>query len=340
MSQKKYETIVGGFVVATLLLLMTMVLIIAQQERLFEKRLEYRTVFKNIGGLKEGAEVRLSGVTVGSVKKVSFDRQGNIIVGFEVLAEYRERLRADSKATIGYIGLLGDMCLDLTSGSPEVAVLPPGSTIPSIEPLALTTMIERATPSLEEIEKILANLTKITTSWADDQGTLNCMINQLKDIVTKINEGKGSLGQLVNDPGLYKDLRQAVSGTEKIIASLNDQEGLMAALLHDQQLKAEAQKSIADLKATLENFRQASNNFRQLSERLPVALKKGEDFIDHLNRAGAGLPELVTSGQSLLHDADDVAQAAQKSWLLRRHIPQKTEKTIRMERQLPEAGKP
>ncbi|OPX19186.1 MAG: hypothetical protein BZ151_10570 [Desulfobacca sp. 4484_104] len=114
----------------------------------------------------------------------------------------------------------------------------------------------------------------------------------------------------------------------------------MAALLHDQQLKAEAQKSIADLKATLENFRQASNNFRQLSERLPVALKKGEDFIDHLNRAGAGLPELVTSGQSLLHDADDVAQAAQKSWLLRRHIPQKTEKTIRMERQLPEAGKP
>ncbi|OPX19432.1 MAG: hypothetical protein BZ151_09265, partial [Desulfobacca sp. 4484_104] len=126
MSQKKYETIVGGFVVATLLLLMTMVLIIAQQERLFEKRLEYRTVFKNIGGLKEGAEVRLSGVTVGSVKKVSFDRQGNIIVGFEVLAEYRERLRADSKATIGYIGLLGDMCLDLTSGSPEVAVLPPG----------------------------------------------------------------------------------------------------------------------------------------------------------------------------------------------------------------------
>ncbi|OPX19185.1 MAG: hypothetical protein BZ151_10565, partial [Desulfobacca sp. 4484_104] len=70
-----------------------------------------------------------------------------------------------------------------------------------------------ATPSLEKIEKILANLTKITTSWADDQGTLNCMINQLKDIVTKINEGKGSLGQLVNDPGLYKDLRQAVSGT-------------------------------------------------------------------------------------------------------------------------------
>ena len=340
MNQKKYETIVGVFVVGTLLLLMAMVLIIAQQERLFEKRLEYRTVFKNIGGLKEGAEVRLSGVTVGSVRKISFDPKGNIIVEFEVLAEYRERIRKDSKASIGYLGLLGDMCLDITSGSPEVAMLPPGSTISSIEPLALTTFIERATPSLEDIQKILANLNKITASWADEQGTLNRMVNQLKDITTKINEGQGSLGKLVNDPALYNDLRQAISGTEKVITSLNTQEGLLATLLHDQEFKAEAQESMAVLKATLENFRQASDKFRKMAEKMPVAVEKGENFLDHLNRAGAGLPELVNSGQMLINDADDVAQAAQKSWLLRRHIPKKEEKTIRLDREIQGSNRP
>ncbi|MFP3868265.1 MAG: MlaD family protein [Desulfobacteraceae bacterium] len=340
MSQKRYETVVGIFVVATLLLLLAMVLIVAQQERLFEKRLEYQTVFHNIGGLKEGAEVRLSGVTVGSVKKISFDPGGNIIVEFEVLAEYRERIRRDSKATIGYIGLLGDMCLDITSGSPEVAALPPGSTIPSVEPLDLTVFLERATPSLENLQNILANLNKITASWADERGTLNRMIKQLNEITVKINEGQGSLGMLVNDPGIYNDLRKAIAGTERIIASLNDQKGLMATLLHDPKFKSEAQKSIAALKASLENFRQASQNFRTMLEKMPAAVEKGEDFLEHLKRAGAELPELVNSGQMLINDADDVAQAAQKSWLLRRHIPEKTEKTIRMDREIQRGNKP
>lgn len=340
MIQKRYETTVGIFVVATLLVLLAMVLIVAQQERLWEKRLEYRAVFKNIGGLKEGAEVRLSGVTVGSVRKVFFDPQGNIIVEFEVLDEYRERIRQDSKATIGYIGLLGDMCLDISSGSPQVAVIPPGGTIPSVEPLQLATILERAAPSLEDVQKILANLAKFTTSLADETGDLNRTINQLSEITTKINAGKGSLGMLVNDPRLYKDLRQAVSGTEKVIASLNTREGLMATLLHDKKFNAQARNSMADLKATLENFRQVSDNFRKLADRMPGAMKKGESFLDHLVRAGAGLPELVTSGQGLVRDADEVAKAAQKSWLLRRYIPKKEEKTILMEQEIQGGRKP
>ena len=55
-------------------------------------------------------------------------------------------------------------------------------------------------------------------------------------------------------------------------------------------------------------------------------------FLDSLNKAGAVLPELVDSGQELVEDADKVAKAAQKSWLLRRNIPKPKEHTIRLER--------
>ena len=57
MIQRKYETIVGLFVVASLAALLVMVVIIAQQERLWQEHVEYRAIFKNISGLKIGSEI-------------------------------------------------------------------------------------------------------------------------------------------------------------------------------------------------------------------------------------------------------------------------------------------
>ena len=67
MISKKYETIVGLFVVTSLVALLVMVLIIAREEGLWQDYIQYKAVFKNISGLKRGSEVRLAGVTVGSV---------------------------------------------------------------------------------------------------------------------------------------------------------------------------------------------------------------------------------------------------------------------------------
>ena len=49
---RRYETIVGIFVVASLVVLLIMVLIIARQEGLFQQYVEYKATFKNVSGLK------------------------------------------------------------------------------------------------------------------------------------------------------------------------------------------------------------------------------------------------------------------------------------------------
>jgi phospholipid/cholesterol/gamma-HCH transport system substrate-binding protein len=98
MMQRKYETIVGLFVVASLAALLVMVVLIAQEERLWQEHVGYQAIFKNISGLKAGSEVRLAGVTVGSVKEITINPQGQIVVTFEVLAKYQSRIRQDSRA--------------------------------------------------------------------------------------------------------------------------------------------------------------------------------------------------------------------------------------------------
>ena len=126
MIARRYETIVGIFVVASLAALLVMVLIVAQQEGLFQEYVKYRTIFKNVSGLKAGSEVHLAGVTVGNVLSTAINPEGNIVVTFQVLKKNSDRIREDSRSTIGFMGLLGDKSLDLTSGSLNKAADSPG----------------------------------------------------------------------------------------------------------------------------------------------------------------------------------------------------------------------
>ena len=54
-------------------------------------------------------------------------------------------------------------------------------------------------------------------------------------------------------------------------------------------------------------------------------------FSTDLKKAGKGLPGLVTEAETTVSDVDKTAKAAQKSWLLRRNVPQPKEHTIRMD---------
>jgi phospholipid/cholesterol/gamma-HCH transport system substrate-binding protein len=334
MIQRKYETVVGVFVVATLIVLMGMVLLIAQQKRLWEDREPYKAVFKNTTGLKVGSEVRLSGVTVGDVKKISFDATGNIIVEIEVAQKYKDRIREDSKATIGSIGLLGDMSFNITSGSSSLPPIPPGGIIPSIEPLELSTFLEKAAPAMTDVQKGLANFRKITDSLVEQKDQMAQLIVNMQEMFLKINRGQGSLGKLINEPKLYDNLNQTISETQKFVSSLNSQKGLLGTILHDPKFNAQGHRSMNDLKASLENLRQATERIQEASVQFPSIAQKSESFLDYLNKAGSRLPALMNSGEGLISDADTVAKAAQKSWLLRRHIPQEKERTIVIDREI------
>lgn len=314
MIQRKYETIVGIFVVGSLAALLVMVLIIAQQERLWEKHVEYRAVFKNISGLKEGSEVRLAGVTVGNIKKIVIDTQGQIIVTFEVIGKYSSRVRQDSRATIGFQGLLGDKSLDLSAGSPEQPEIAAGGQVASVEPWDITELLAKATPTLENVTKILNNLASISESLTKPGGNFEKSMEEVRQIVAKINAGQGSLGQLLNDPALYRESAQTVAGIRKLTGALEESKGALGALVNDPAFKADLQKTFT--------------NLQEATSRFPELVKKAEDFVQQLQRAGKGLPGLVNSGAAMADDVDKAAKAAQKSWLLRRNVPKPQERTI------------
>ena len=331
MIARKYETIVGIFVVASLAAFLFMVLIVAQQEGLFQEYVTYRTTFKNISGLKPGSEVHLSGVTVGNVTNTAINPEGDIVVTFQVLKKYSDRIREDSRSTIGFMGLLGEKSLDLTPGSIKKPTIPPEGLIVSVEPLDITQLLARAAPSLDDLQKVLTNLVTITERMAEPGGDFSTIFSEVKEVVSKVNAGKGTLGKLVNDPALYRDTADAMKQVRKFVDDLEKSKGLLGTVLNDPAFKAQAVKTMTEIESTFANLNKTTADLKDAAARLPDMAKKLESFLTNLNRAGKGLPGLVTEGETTFSDFDTTTKAMQRSWLLRRYVPKPQEHTIRLD---------
>jgi phospholipid/cholesterol/gamma-HCH transport system substrate-binding protein len=330
MIARKYETIVGIFVVASLVALLIMVVIVARQEGLFQEYVQYRAIFKNVSGLKTGSEVNLAGVTVGNVLNTSINSEGNIVVTFQVQKKYSDRIRRNSEATIGYVGLLGEKSLDVTPGSLKQPAIPPEGIVASVEPLNLTELLAKAAPSMEDLQKVLTNLVAITESLGGPEGDLKQTLKDVRNIVAKIDQGKGSLGMFINNPDLYRESTQTVAAAKKILTDF-DQSVFGALKIKSPEFKKQVQKSSEEFQTTITKASQTAQNLEQASNQLPQIFKKLDSFLTNLDKAGKGLPGLVTQGESAFGDLNTTTKAMQRSWLLRRYVPQPQEHTIRMD---------
>ena len=53
------------------------------------------------------------------------------------------------------------------------------------------------------------------------------ILADVREIIAKINAGKGSLGKLVNDPGLYRDTADTMAQVRKFVDDLEKGKGLV-----------------------------------------------------------------------------------------------------------------
>ncbi len=89
---------------------------------------QVKMYFDNIGGLKTRSPVTMSGVKIGQVKSIDYDREEfQALVLLEIDSRY-DFLPEDTQASIYTAGLLGEQYIALEPGAEELA-LKDGSTI-------------------------------------------------------------------------------------------------------------------------------------------------------------------------------------------------------------------
>jgi len=84
---------------------------------------------------------------------------------------------------------------------------------------------EQIKNTLTNVETITSNLTKVTDSLANANlgntiKDLQTTINNFNSVLASIDEGKGSIGKLFKDEGLYKNLKGATKEMEELLQDI------------------------------------------------------------------------------------------------------------------------
>ena len=182
----------GFFILLALAILGAGAFLIGSKESLLQANFLVRAQFQNVGGLNEGADVRVGGIRKGTVRHIELPRDpsGKVTVVMDVAKSTQDVLRDDSVASIKSAGLLGDKFVEISFGTEDRALLRSGQTINSEPPLDISEIAGRANHLLDTAQDAVGNIGAIAA---------------------KINGGKGTAGAFVNDRTMYDQANASVS---------------------------------------------------------------------------------------------------------------------------------
>lgn len=163
------QTIRLGIFVASALGLLLALLIVLSGTALLESRDRYVILFsETVSGLETGAPVKLLGVRVGRIESFRVRTDGADKVEVEVSLEHGTPIRSNALAQLSGSGLTGLLFVEITGGTADAELIPPGGTIPA-GPSLLGTLSGKAESIAIKTEEVLNRVLYIT----EDQNITN-----------------------------------------------------------------------------------------------------------------------------------------------------------------------
>jgi phospholipid/cholesterol/gamma-HCH transport system substrate-binding protein len=284
---------VGLFVGGVLVLFMAFVLVIGSQSRLFEQRYFLRTSFADVQGLITGAPVRLAGVAVGTVTQIGFSQDAadpRLRVEMAVDARFQDRIRSDSVASIGTIGLVGDKVLEITVGSAAARILEPGEAVRSVDPRDYSHFVDKGALLLDEVTKTAETVNRILVEFegGDSQRELTATLGSIRRTLAAVEKGPGLLHTLIygrEGAALLADLGQAAASLKGVGARLEKGEGLLGALTRpDSALARTLEADLTKLEQILDAVQRGEGTLHAL-----IYGTEGKALVKHLEEAAASV---------------------------------------------------
>jgi phospholipid/cholesterol/gamma-HCH transport system substrate-binding protein len=169
----------------------------------FEHRSMLRARFPNVSGLTQGSPVWFRGLEVGSVKDIDIKNEGDssyVEIGMSVHKETLVSMHSDSKVRIEAINFFGEKYVDISPGTPGSPRVAEGAMLKTDQSAELADLLEKGKTTLNNVDQLSKDLVVVTT---------------------RLREGKGSLGLLINDRRLYDDLQRMTGEIATLSRELN-----------------------------------------------------------------------------------------------------------------------
>jgi phospholipid/cholesterol/gamma-HCH transport system substrate-binding protein len=260
---RRLSLIVGGFVVVSLAVAGFVLVTLGSGSGLLRPRYRLVTYFENVQGLVAGAPVRLAGKDVGTVELVTFaPLEGElppVHVVLQVDASVQDRVRSDSVASIGTIGLLGDKYVEISMGTISGRVLQEGEEIASISPVDLNAAVARGTQAIDHIATLTENVNRVVEDFGASMGMRKIAesFTAVSEMVQEVQTGDSLLHSLIYDEyqGVgVESLERSLVVLEGILDEVATGNGVLHTLIYEPTTERDAVMEALEAGARLNNI--------------------------------------------------------------------------------------
>ncbi len=252
MSRRSGRDLTIGVVAALALSILSLaVMVVGEESVFFAQKTDYRVVFPDTIGLRQGSPVMISGVQVGTVRAVRLPDDVSV-EGIEVVLGvdnlHAKRIHEGARAALRILQLLsGEKYVEIIPGPVDAPVLAAGTQIPLLDEEGL----------LEQGEYIADNLNDVSQS--------------LKAILEPLEKGESLLGEMIQNPDFGRqglaDLQGILANLEGVTGQIQSGRGFAGRLLYDREFAGkvdELGKAIEDLAGLLGEVGAEKTSLREL----------------------------------------------------------------------------
>lgn len=310
----------GLFVIIGLLIFILATYLIGDKQKMFGNTVHLATSFNNVNGLQLGNNVRYSGVNVGTVRSIEMIGDTNIRVDMIIDKEIFKHIKKNAVATIGSDGLVGSMVINILPGTGMADLVEPGYEISSLNRIRTDDLLNTFSKTNKNAEQLTENLLKITN---------------------EINDGDGTVGLLINDIDMAKDLKltisylktssqktaESISNLNRLISSLNNKDNVVG-VLNDTAVANSIRNIVSNLDHTSDEINKAVSNVNKTV----LNIKDGKGALNYLSN-DPGLVRKIDSTMTNVNEAsirlNEDLEALKHNFLFRGYFRKLERKKLR-----------
>jgi phospholipid/cholesterol/gamma-HCH transport system substrate-binding protein len=282
------------FVIIGLVLFAGTIYFVGKQKNLFGSTFFLIAHFKSAGGLKEGNNVRFSGINIGSVNTITLT-DTIVVVELMIRKEVQAFIKTDATATIGSDGLMGDKVLTINPGTVDTAFVKDGDIISTRKPIDMDDIMASLKTNVDNAAIISTELAKFTY---------------------QMNNNKGLLSKVMSDEAFAKSLETTLTNLQgssaefsKFAVMMNNGKGAMATLMTDEAMAG-------NIKQTVANLQSSSDEFKLFSAKMNSDKGALSKLVTD-EKVGTTLETTLTNLQGATQKLDENMEALQSNFLLR-----------------------
>ena len=238
---------------------------IGEQQQLFRSTFRLSGVFKDVGGLQAGNNVRLSGINVGTIENISIVSDTSVRVEILIDESIRKFIKKDAVAIIGSEGLMGNKVLIINPGTGGKMIIENNDIIETAQPINIDDILISLKTTIENTSSITGDLSKIINDVQIGKGTIGKLIvdksmgQNIDSTFTNLKEGSIGFKIFMDKAKDLEDilisLRSTIDNTTNITSDLStitgniqSGKGTIGRLLTDQSLGQNIDSTFINLK--------------------------------------------------------------------------------------------